>query len=145
MRYDTQQDYRDRPRFDAPEESPDVDATAPVDAAPAEEPPVAAAPAEAVPTHAAPADDSAPLWPADEVDDIHQRWREVQWRFVDDPRAAADEAQALLAEIVDRFSATVTSRKRELDGWRDGDGADTEQMRMVVRRYRHLLDRLLEA
>jgi hypothetical protein len=65
---------------------------------------------------------------------------------VDDPRAAAEEAQALVTETLDRFSASVASRKGELDGWRDTEGADdadTERMRMVVRRYRDLLDRLV--
>jgi hypothetical protein len=115
MRYDTQQDY-------------DVEPVAPV------------APVPTAPV----AQDTGPLWPPEVVQDLQLRWREVQWRFVDDPRAAADEAQALVTEALDRFASTVATRKGELDGWRDTDGADTERMLMVVRRYRDLLDRLLE-
>jgi hypothetical protein len=157
MRYDTQQDYEGRPRFDTedapaeateasapstdveadPEAHPEADVEADLERAEPEQPVAAARPAPVTD------DDTAALWPDDLVQDFQQRWREVQWRFVDDPRAAADEAQALVNEALDRFSATVASRKSELDGWRDADGADTEQMRMVVRRYRNLLDRLL--
>ena len=132
MRYDTRQDYEGRPRMDvedAPTEASDVEEV---------EPAAPASPAAPVAE-----EETGALWPPDVVQDLQLRWREVQWRFVDDPRAAAEEAQALVTEALDRFSAAVTSRKGELDGWRDTDGADTERIRMVVRRYRDLLDRLL--
>jgi hypothetical protein len=92
---------------------------------------------------AAPAEPTVALWPPEAVHSFQERWREVQLRFVDDPRAAADEADALVIEALDRLAATVASYKRELDSWRGTEGADTEQMRMVVRRYRVVLDRLL--
>jgi hypothetical protein len=111
-------------------------------AEPEPEPVVAAA---AVPPPAVTETDAetAALWPQETIHELQQRFREVQWRFVDDPRGAADEAHALVTEALAQFSDTIESRKRELDGWRDSDGGDTEQMRMVVRRYRSLLDRLL--
>lgn len=114
--------------------SPRADDATPVDTG---APPVAVGTAK-------PEEEAVTLWPPDAVHDFQQRWREVQLRFVDDPRAAADEAQELVSEVLDRFSSAVTTRKSELDGWRDADGADTERMRTVVRRYRKLLDRLLE-
>ena len=124
------------------ERAPETELTPEDEPEPEPEPVVATAP---VPPPAVTATDvdTAALWPEETVHDIQQRFREVQWRFVDDPRAAADEAHALVTESLDQFSATIESRKRELDGWRDTDAGDTEQMRMVVRRYRNLLDRLL--
>ena len=85
------------------------------------------------------------LWPAQVGDGFRDRWRDLQLRFVDDPAAAAAEAEELVAEAVDRFSATLADRKSELDVWRGGGAAagDTEQMRVVLRRYRDFLDRLL--
>jgi ABC-type nitrate/sulfonate/bicarbonate transport system substrate-binding protein len=83
------------------------------------------------------------LWPDDTVRDFQQRWREVQLHFVDDPRAAADEAETLVSEALNEFSTTVASRKKELDSWRGTDDADTEQMRTALRSYRGLLDRLV--
>jgi hypothetical protein len=116
--------------------SPQADAVTPVDTG-ASVITVGSAPVEAP-------DEAVTVWPEDAVHDFQQRWREVQLRFVDDPRAAADEAQHLITEALDRFAEAVTDRKGQLDGWRDTDGADTERMRTVVRRYRKLLDRLLE-
>jgi hypothetical protein len=93
------------------------------------------------------------VWAPEAAREFHERWRELQLRFVDDPRVAADEAAALVEEALDQFSATITSRKHELDAWRGGDGAAatdgdedrrTERMRTAVRSYRGLLDRLLE-
>jgi hypothetical protein len=89
-----------------------------------------------------PAEPPAQMWPEETVHGLQQRWREVQLRFVDDPRAAADEAETLVKEALDAFSASVAAQQQQLAGWR-GDGADTEQMRMAVRGYRDLFDRLL--
>jgi hypothetical protein len=84
------------------------------------------------------------LWPAQAGDGFRDRWRDLQLRFVDDPAAAAAEAEELVAEALDRFAATLADRKSELDAWRGGAGAgDTEQMRVVLRQYRDFLDRLL--
>jgi hypothetical protein len=85
----------------------------------------------------------AELWPEDTVRSLQERWRDVQLRFVDDPPAAADDAERLLKETMDSFTAAVASHQAELDSWRRADGADTERMRIVVRRYRSLFDRLL--
>ena len=89
-----------------------------------------------------------PLWPDAEVARFEGRWRDVQLGFVDDPRHAADEAGSLLDEVVDRLMQAIGDRRRELDTWRDGNGAgnggdDTESMLSAVRRYRRLMDQLL--
>lgn len=87
-----------------------------------------------------------PLWPDAEVARFEGRWREVQLGFVDDPRHAADEARALLDDVVDRLTQAITDRRSELDSWRDGGceaGDDTEAMLGAVRRYRRLMDQLL--
>lgn len=85
------------------------------------------------------------IWSPDATAEFQQRWRDVQLRFVDDPRAAADEAAGLASEVLERFNAVVAERQRKLDAWRtNADQADTEQMRMAVRNYRQLIDRLFE-
>lgn len=71
------------------------------------------------------------------------RWQDIQLRFVDDPRGAADEAEQLVSEAIEWFSATLASRKRELDDWSQSGDASVEQMLTAVREYRGLLDRLL--
>lgn len=70
--------------------------------------------------------------------------RQIQLAFIDDPRQAALDAQDLL-------DAALRSAIEELAGDRDslqgdppldGDGYDTERMRLVVRRSRQVLDAL---
>lgn len=81
---------------------------------------------------------------ADQADAFRDRWRDVQLRFVDDPQGAAGQARDLVTEAVEALTAALTAQRDGLGGDTDGAGADdTEQLRMTVRRYRDLLDRLL--
>ena len=86
------------------------------------------------------------LWTDADVDGLRGRWRELQLRFIDDPREVAGEAERLVTEAVDALAAALTARKDALSDWRDagGDGADTERLRTAVRRYRDLFDQLLD-
>ncbi|MGK5742447.1 hypothetical protein [Micromonospora sp. URMC 103] len=74
---------------------------------------------------------------------FRDRWRDVQLRFVDDPRAAAGEAEALVEEAIDALSAALAAQQTTLGGWQEAGSADTEELRMAVRRYRDFLDRVL--
>ncbi|MBQ1071703.1 hypothetical protein KBX06_00755 [Micromonospora sp. C31] len=74
---------------------------------------------------------------------FRDRWRDVQLRFVDDPRAAAGEAQSLVDEAIQALSSALSAQKNKLGGWQDAGSADTEQLRMAVRHYRDFLDRVL--
>jgi hypothetical protein len=86
---------------------------------------------------------AAAFFAVDEADAFRSRWRDVQLRFVDDPHAAAGEAQGLVTEAVEALTAALTAQRDELGGWTNAGPEDTEQLRMVVRRYRDLLDRVL--
>lgn len=102
----------------------------------------AAPPGELMPGDV-PAEPITALWSGGDAERLRERWRDVQLRFVDDPRAAAGEAQALVEDALGSFAAALAARKNELGGWQATESGDTEQLRMVVRRYRDLLDRLL--
>ncbi|BCB87229.1 hypothetical protein [Phytohabitans suffuscus] len=82
----------------------------------------------------------AGLWGAETAQSYRDRWREVQFRFVDDPPAAAREANQLVEEAVGALTAELSRQKEALRGW---SGEDTEDLRAVVRRHRDFLDRLL--
>jgi hypothetical protein len=83
------------------------------------------------------------VWTGETAGAFRDKWREIQLRFVDEPRTAAGEARELVTEVTDALSAAVAARKSELDGWASTEGGDTEELRMAVRRYRDFLDRVL--
>ncbi|MFC0532301.1 hypothetical protein [Phytohabitans kaempferiae] len=82
----------------------------------------------------------AGLWGEGTAQGYRDRWREVQFRFVDDPPAAAREANLLVEEAVGALTAELSRQKEALGA---GSGDDTEELRAVVRRHRDFLDRLL--
>ncbi|MET8280999.1 hypothetical protein [Micromonospora sp. NPDC005174] len=89
------------------------------------------------------ATDAATLLDGDTAQGFRDRWRDVQLRFVDDPQAAAGEAQALVEEAIQALASALAAQKNTLGGWQDTGSADTEQLRMAVRNYRDFLDRVL--
>jgi hypothetical protein len=92
----------------------------------------------------------APLLAHEESQELEQRLTQAVGRFVDGPRDAVAEADRVLEEIAARFTEAVTRRRRTLRStWQnsdDGDAtgtADTEQLRLALRDYRELAQRLL--
>ena len=92
----------------------------------------------------------APLLAHDETDQWEQRLRHAVTEFVDEPRAAVEEADRALEEIAARFTDAVTRRRRTLrNSWQDtekrgpGSDAETERLRLALRDYRELAGRLL--
>ena len=79
---------------------------------------------------------------AGDADEMYRRWTTIQSGFVDDPRESVADAAAFLNEVVTTLVDNARQREQELrDQW-DGDtGLDTETMRIVLRRYRALLER----
>jgi hypothetical protein len=90
-----------------------------------------------------PAEPVAALLSAETGQTFRDRWREVQLRFVDDPRAAATDAQRLVEEAIESLARALAEQKESLADWGSGGGGDTENLRVAVRRYRDFLDRLL--
>jgi len=91
------------------------------------------------------------LFPHDEGDKLELRLRQAVSGFVDGPRDAVEEADHVLEEIAGRFTEAVNRRRRTLRvSWQQGErsGAqathpDTEQLRLALRDYRELAERLL--
>ncbi|WP_306215451.1 prolipoprotein diacylglyceryl transferase [Actinoplanes sp. RD1] len=102
-----------------------------------ETPVVAAVPVAAAPA-AGPAADKA-FFAEGDVQGFQERWREVQLRFVDSPKEAAEEAAKLVDEAVDKLTASLRAHKDELAGEHD----DTEALRVQLRGYRDVLNRIL--
>jgi hypothetical protein len=83
------------------------------------------------------------LWPADAITALRERWREVQPHFVDDPGAAATEADTLVGEAIETLQTELAMQRTDLAQWRAGDREDTERLPVAVQRYREFLDRVL--
>lgn len=94
-------------------------------------------------------DPGHPLLPHDDTDPLTARLHHAVAGFVDAPRDAVREADHVLQELAERFADAVTERRRTLRrSWQTGDGehaaaTDTEQLRLALRDYRELADRLL--
>jgi hypothetical protein len=84
------------------------------------------------------------LFADDETRDLRGRWDTVQASFVDEPRAAVKQADELVATAIKRLAETFAAERERLEGqWDRGDDVSTEDLRVVLRRYRAFFSRLL--
>ncbi|UYQ61851.1 hypothetical protein [Streptomyces peucetius] len=81
------------------------------------------------------------LLPTDERDRIEQRLHHAQAGFVDDPRRAVAEAADILDDTGDRLTESLAERRRALRASTAAE--DTEELRIALRRYREVTERLL--
>ncbi|WP_060891689.1 hypothetical protein [Streptomyces europaeiscabiei] len=91
----------------------------------------------------------SPPLPHDECDKLTSRMHHAVGEFVDEPRSAVEEADHVLEEVTARFTDAVTQRRRTLrTSWQTtaddrASTTDTEQLRLALRDYRELTERLL--
>ncbi len=72
------------------------------------------------------------------------RWMEVQTGFVDEPRAAVEQANQLVADVMKRLTDVFGTERAKLeDQWSRQSEVSTEDVRVVFQRYRAFFDRLL--
>jgi len=91
-----------------------------------------------------PAANHEPLFPGNELSDLHSRWDKAQGLFVDEPRKAVEEADALVATTVQRIAELFAEERATLEKqWDRGADVSTEDLRQALRRYRGFFDRLL--
>jgi hypothetical protein len=91
-------------------------------------------------------DDRGPLLDQPETDSFTTRWREIQVDFVDRPRESVEQADALVAELMQRLAASFAHERSRLEQqWDGGDDVSTEDLRVALTRYRSFFDRLLSA
>ena len=137
------------PATAAAERRPDRDMRDPVDDAgePATADPVATEPAAATATATgttgtSDVDDAAPLLPDGEG--FQSRWEEIQVRFVDEPRGAVEDADALVATVMQRLAEGFAQERERLEAqWGRGEDISTEDLRIALQRYRSFFQRLL--
>ena len=75
---------------------------------------------------------------------MRKRWSDIQASFVDEPRQAVEQADGLVAEVMQRLAQVFADERGRLEGqWDRGEDTDTEALRQALRRHRSFFDRLL--
>jgi len=91
-------------------------------------------------------DATAPLFPAEEGEQFRSRWTEIQAGFVDDPREMVEQADHLVADLMQRLASQFSEERSRLESqWDSEDDVSTEELRVTLTRYRSFFERLLEA
>jgi hypothetical protein len=87
-----------------------------------------------------------PLLPAEQSESFASRWEQIQVSFVDDPRDSVADADALVADLMQRLAAGFSNERDKLERqWDSGDDVSTEELRIALTRYRSFFNRLLSA
>ncbi|MGY0062232.1 hypothetical protein ACWY4P_37805 [Streptomyces sp. LZ34] len=97
-------------------------------------------------TGAIPNGPTFPVLPPSEHDELAHRLRHATSGFVDAPRGAVEEADLLLDELSGRLTDLLADRRRALrDAWHEDESGSvrTEELRLAMRGYRNVLERLL--
>jgi len=86
-----------------------------------------------------------PLFSESEMADFRSQWSKVQTGFVDEPRRTVEEADKLVASVMQRLAEGFANERSGLEKqWDRGDNVSTEDLRVALQRYRSFFDRLLK-
>jgi hypothetical protein len=99
-------------------------------------------------THEAPigtnAGSAAALLNREESEHFRTRWNEIQSKFVDEPRSAVQQADALVSEVVGQITQMLANEHSSLGSqWNQRDDVTTEDLRKALQRYRSFFNRLV--
>jgi hypothetical protein len=84
------------------------------------------------------------LFDEEELRDFRARWDQVQTSFVDEPRHAVEQADALVGTVVKRIADQFADERAKMEQqWGRGQNVSTEDLRQGFKRYRAFFDRLL--
>jgi len=85
-----------------------------------------------------------PLLEEGEAEEFRSRWQDIQTEFVDDPSHSVENADELVARVINSITENFASERTSLeDQWNRGKEASTEDLRIAITRYRSFFNRLL--
>jgi hypothetical protein len=94
--------------------------------------------------HPAPTDSPHTLFSRQQSEDLQSRWSTIQTSFIDEPRRAVKEADALVAAAIKQISDSFSDQRRQLEGrWSQDDKTSTEDLRMTLQQYRSFFSHLI--
>jgi hypothetical protein len=86
-----------------------------------------------------------PLFSESEMEDFRSQWSNLQNGFVDEPRRAVEDADKLVAAVMQRLAEGFANERSGLEKqWDRGDNVSTEDLRVALQRYRSFFGRLLK-
>jgi len=88
-------------------------------------------------------EERAALVTRDRAESYSARWDSVKGEFVDEPRRAVADADALVGELLDELQELFKQQRTQIEQGLDADETSTEDLRVALRRYRSFFDRLL--
>lgn len=87
---------------------------------------------------------SAALLNREESEHFRTRWNEIQGKFVDEPRTAVQQADALVSEVVAQITQMFANEHSSLENqWDRGMDASTEDLRKALQHYRSFFNHLV--
>ena len=87
---------------------------------------------------------TGPLLATEDAEGFRARWTDIQTGFVDAPRRAVEQADALVAELMQHLASTFADERGWLERqWDRGDDIPTDHLRDAFQRYRSFFERLL--
>lgn len=87
---------------------------------------------------------AGPLLASNDAEAFRARWTDVQNGFVDAPRQAVEQADGLVAELMQHLARTFADERDTLERqWDRGDEVSTDNLRTAFQRYRSFFERLL--
>jgi len=85
-----------------------------------------------------------PLFAEGVDQDFRNRWREIQTGFVDEPRSAVEQADQLVAQLMQKLAQSFSEQRSTLEKqWEASAKVSTEELRVGFTRYRSFFERLL--
>jgi hypothetical protein len=89
--------------------------------------------------------ETPPLFSESELGEFRSRWSHVQTGFVDEPRRTVEDADKLVAAVMQRLAEGFANERSGLEKqWDKGNDVSTEDLRVALQRYRSFFDRLLK-
>jgi len=78
-----------------------------------------------------------PLFPGDEQHNFRAQWDKAQTSSVDEPGKPVEQADSLVANVVERIAEQFSTERAQLEKqWDQGDNVSTDELRQALVRYR---------
>ena len=86
----------------------------------------------------------AALLNQEESEHLRTLWNEIQAKFVDEPRSAVQQADALVADVINKITGMFANEHSSLEAqWKEGKDVSTEDLRKALQHYRSFFNRLV--